>query len=660
MEQPNRPVPVHNLRPNDMVWTPPAVAFWDTETTWAVEGDLEVHRLRCWVAKVVDRDGKRHRRGGGELDSGTTAAELAQWLDRATVGRPTLWVFAHNAGFDMAVTSLPMIMADLGWAVSDFTVRGGSPWLRLTHGRKTITMVDSWTWLRAPLASVGGMVDYAKPDLPDQADDASEWLTRCSGDVEITARAVIELMDWWDRHRLGRWSITGAACGWNAMRHRPNPHTVVIDPDAQGVTFDRQGVFGGRRDAQVFGVAAGGPFAELDFQAAYPTIAAHLPLPCFRVGVFEGVHADRAMNLEGDYGRMAEVTVTTDVPRYPVRHGGVTWYPVGTFRTTLCGPELDQAVSEGLISEVHKVGLHRLSLHMQPWAEWVISVQDGTAPDTPRVASLAAKSWSRSVIGKWAAHSHSSTKLGPAPTAGWSIIEGWDETAGRPGAIIDMAGQSWSVAYDLEPDNAYPAVLAFVEAHTRYRLSSILASLEGSWVSANTDGVFCDLSQVAPNGYVRRIRGLRPHGDPAAVSDRLAANLGGITWPLRPRTKQIVGSMDVWGPQHVVVGEERRFSGVARSALPGPAGTFVARDWPGLAWQIQHGPAGGYGRPEHRVTINRPLVHRWVCDDGSTVPVEMAVSPDGRNRIVRWSDRGPSYAPLVLYSDQYDRLADMR
>src|SRR5487761_597438 len=99
-----REVPVHRLRTNDSVRAPSAYLVIDTET--------------------------------------------AQRVEAATVGVPSLWVYAHNLSFDLVTSRLPLLLVARGWQVTQLAVTGDSPWMRLSRGRRHLTLVDSWGWLR--------------------------------------------------------------------------------------------------------------------------------------------------------------------------------------------------------------------------------------------------------------------------------------------------------------------------------------------------------------------------------------------------------------------------------------------------------------------------------------------------------------------------------
>lgn len=649
-------VPVHSLRPNEAVWTPPCVVFLDTETTWTDDGPDEVHRLRLWAAVRVDRRNIRKTQPAEVWGRGRTPADLAAWLTVMTKGRDSVWLYAHNLNFDLVTTALPIWLAREGWEVGDFAVTTAAPWMRFRRAGKTLTVVDSWSWLPESLESLGHRQGLSKVTLPDNDDIDEMWDRRCASDVEILKRCVLALMDWWDANSLGRWTISGAGCGWNAMRHMPTLQRHVIDVTPELVAQDRQAVRGGRKDAQVVRSHGGGPWAELDLVAAYPTVARMLPLPVKRAWRFDSLPLDSRWIESRFYGPIARCVVTTDVPRYPVRHGGRTWFPVGTFRTVLAGPEIAWARANGDLRAVEGGQMHKLGFALRPWATWVLDPARGGTVDVPPVGYVAAKAWGRSVIGKFAARTHSSIALEGPADPGWKVTEGWNNSAKRRMHQVEMAGSAWLVTHDLDTENCYPAVLAWVESAVRVRLGRVLEALPGSWWTCDTDGLTVDLS----NSLIRLQGGalrLEDHTrDEWGLAQVVCEDLAQLVAPLVIRPKRIVHSLAVLGPQHLTVDGERRYSGLPRTAVETAPHTFTVRDWPKLKWQIGHGVPGMYRRPAREVTFTGPTVHRWVGADGWAYPVEMTIDPGGENVLLPWSESRWSARGVELGPEQYERL----
>ena len=655
-----RTVPVHRLRPNDTVWTPPSVIFLDTETHWQIEGAAEVHTMRLWVASHVDRRQVRKKAGPVTWGWGRTPDDLAEWIDGRTRGRDCVWLYAHNLNFDLAVSDLPSRMAAHGWSVSDFSVSQGAPWVRVGKGDRTLTVVDSWAWLPQSLESLATVMGDSKLPLPANEGGEYEWMGRCAKDVELLARSVLALMDWWDARRLGRWSISGAGSGWNAMRHVGSDVRHVIDPDPDLIAQDRQAVRGGRKDAAVVRSAQGGPWVEIDLEGAYPTVARELPLPVKRAYTFDALPLDSKWVDSRFYSPCAEVRVRCDRPRYPLRWGGVTWYPVGEFTTTLAGPEISAARAAGDLVAIGPGQMHKLGLALRPWATWVLDPSEGGEWGVPPVGRIACRAWGRSVLGKFAAHTHTAEAWEGAAPPGWRVTDSWDRRVGRRAAEVAMAGQAFYVTYDGDTENCYPAVLAWVESHVRRRLTAVLEALDGAWWTCDTDGLLVDLSapiQWARFGMLR----LGDHArDPFGLAQALCDALATTVAPLRLRPKKVFTSLAVLGPQHLTVDDQRRMSGVSAGAVEVAPGRFVARDWPKLKWQINNSRPGAYTRPERTATFNAPTVHRWVCDDGSTRPVEFRLAADGSNQPVPWAASRWRREGYVLAGRQYrllERLA---
>lgn len=626
--------PVHYLRANESEWTPASVIFADTETLAVPGSDPSVERLNLWVARYMDRREPKGKTARHVTSWGRTAPELAAWVDTQTRNRESVWLYTHNLGFDLTTTRLPVHLAELGWTVSDAAVGGKAPWLRLAKGKRRLAVSDSFSWLPVALGEIGETVGIRKDDLPGQDDELATWLARCGRDVDILATAILRLMDWWEREQLGHWTISGAACGWNAYRHRPTAERVLVDPDPGRVATDRQAVHGGRRGVWALGAHAAGPFYEVDIVAAYPSVAATLPLPIERVRAFTSLPIDDDKVLSDRWGIAARVTVATSVARWPVRIGRHTWYPVGRFMADLAGPDIADARRLGCLQAIGGGYVHRLGGNMAPWAQWILALQNGQIPETPDVARAVAKSWGRMVIGKWAARGFTKTKLGSSPGNGWGYEEAYHHYEQVPGGVVDLAGQRWLIANGGTPDNAYPAILAWVESHVRVRLNRVIEALgPGAILQCDTDGLV----------VIGRTVGTRAAGGhlvaPARMGHRQRMvwcldQLDPILAPLSARVKRQHDHVTVLGPQHLRLGAQRRFAGLPGDAVEQPDGSFTAKLWPGLKWQMEHGSPDGYVRPTTTPRVDGPYPTGWILDDARVVPVECEIDRNGENRII--------------------------
>lgn len=605
-------VPIHNLRQNHSERSPRHIAILDTESRMYTTAGHERHELRLWSATLTHRHNNKHRKGNHDQERGHTAAELAQLIDRWGRHDRSLWVYMHNTNFDLGVTRLPLLLKRMGWRIGDNALTTESPWCRLSIKDHTITLADSFSMLPRSLDYIAGQLRMEKLELPANDDSDEAWFARCDRDVEILEAAMLQLADWWDNNKLGCWSLTGAATGWNSMKHRPHRDKVVIDPDPEALAFERTAVYGGRREVFRVGHFSGGGFMDVDFSTAHLTICQHLPLPRSRYLKFAGEPTADDWADPDRWGMIADCTVRTETPRYPCRINHRIWHPVGTFRTTLAGPELLEAKQRGELVQIHGGYKYWLSPHMADWASWLQGVLNNETQEHPPMAAVAGKGWSKSVPGKWATRTSQEVQTLPSEHNGWLVERGIDHPSEQPATILHMDGtQTWYIN-DLDADDCFPAVLAWIQSAVRVRMGRLIDAIKPDRrMSCNTDG--------------------------AIIRARLLPNFDAILpdlWPLVPRCKAIIKDLEIKGPNHIIVDGNPRLSGVPRAGALKWNDAYAWMTWPSLKRQLEQPESEGYTRDARRVDLSHVPVNKWVLDNGQTIPPRCVVADGGETQLL--------------------------
>jgi len=683
--------PVHYLSSNDSTWTPPAVITIDTETR-IIQTYPEVQALRCWHVRADYRAGGRALPGEHAEGGGTTTTDLARRVDRLARRWAETWLYCHNLNFDLAVTRLPLLLGNHGWAVTDMAIDSASPWLVLTSTRHKLAIADSHALWPVPLAELAHITGITKPPLPD--DDTPEaWMARCAADTAILHTALLQAMAYHDQHQLGRWALTGAATGWNTMRHLQHARTskrartarqqaglpgidpaaqpIVIDSSPDAVTFDRQAIYGGRRQTWRHGRLPTGRYIEVDFERAYQTVMAHCALPRRRGRWFDSLPVDSQLidDPHHQWGIIADVDLRTDTPRWPCRvpvtptalppghehdQTGMptdsktrVLYPIGQFRTTLAGPDIAEARRLGCLLAVGHGQVHQLGRALRPWATWSLATQDN--PDTPAVVRLALKHQGRAVAGKWAARGWSKTIIGLSTSYGWGYTDTWIHAAGTRGAIIDVGGTKFLSVPDQDAPNAYPAVLAWIEAYTRVALGRAIDQLGASgMVQCDTDGLILDATRLTRLESGPDVPA-SAHGPAGGDVTAALVSLLPDTVPLVLRAKTTYRNLEVTGPQHLILDGRKRWSGVPGTAARQPDGSYTAMTWPKLAWQMTHGDTRGYTRVVQTYRLASSYAPGWLLADGTVAAPECRQDAWGHPELVPYSE--------TRYAARGDQLA---
>lgn len=633
-----RNVPVHYMRPNHASWTPPAVISFDTETITTMDGQDEVMTLRLWCARFSDRRAPKRQQPVDDFDHGTMAEDMAVTIHHWTRRRKCVWAYAHNLGFDLTTSDLVPNLMRLGWEVTEFAVNSGAPFVRMRNNGHHITLSDSWSWFQAPLETVAEAVGMRKVNLPEQDDSDAVWLERCKTDVDILHTAMLELMDWWDEESVGNWNITGSASGWNAMRHIPSTERILIRPDDDECDHDRTAIYGGRRTVWQAGLYMYGNYTEIDIEKAYTTACRYLPLPTGRQARFASLPLDHRWLSSDRWGIIAECTVRTAVARYPVRIGGAVWYPVGRFTTNLATPDITEASKHSELERIGPGWLHRLGYALAPWAAWCIDSMRDDNTTVPAVARLVHKVWARSAVGKFGQRGFEVLHIGPSPNGGWDYEEAWHHGKNVPAGIVDFGGERYQVAAVSQSDNAYPAVLAFVESYVRVALGRAID------IVGDGDMVCCDT-----DGYIGR----NPSPDTMrSVNEAIR--------PFKARPKRRFTRIRVIGPQHLELDKFKRTSGIPASAVRKSDGKLHANTWPKMAWQLANGRQGAYVRPHQEYKLAATYAPGWVLTDGTVVPIELELDDQGANRIVPFPLTRYGQSGAILAPDQNRRLEQYR
>lgn len=649
-------IPFHNLHPNAREDSPWHCLYIDTESTWRTVERDEHHRLRLWYG----RHKRRHLGPGwpqlaGE-EWGETAEGMADYIDRVVTTKHPLHVFFHGLSFDLGLTKLPLVLMRRGWRLGRQALASDAPWCNLQRGKRSVWVVDSFSWFRKSLQEVGDLVGVAKRPLPADDDAMEAWWGRVAADVDILEAALDQLMDWWDRERLGHWSHTGPATGWNAMRHRcvyagdptgrrtreqhadgtidfqPGKVTVCTDPLVR--RFEREAIYQGMREVTRVGQLPEGTYANLDLERAHLSIAATKLLPCRLLDQGESLPVDSPKIGGRFHGVIARCRVRATEQSWPVRQPSHILHPLQEFWTVLCDPEIAEARERGELLEVGRWQEYLLNHFMQPWAAWCESILNGSDTSAPPAAWLACKAWSRTVIGKWGARTSRWEAIGETEEWGWFNAPALP-TAGEGAAGLAQLGHTlYDVHRDQDADDASPAVLAWVQSWVRRQLRAVIREVGSEHViQRNTDGFLVD-AQAA--GMARGGWDETGLPEPAtwssvrASADSVSDSLGDV----RVRVKGLYRGGWVLSPQHLQLDGERVMAGVPRGAVEGRRFEYHFLTWPTLGGQMARGFEDGYTRHWVERRMGAVPVSGWVCADGCVTPPAAVVGDGGSFRLL--------------------------
>ncbi|KKL84379.1 hypothetical protein LCGC14_1965290, partial [marine sediment metagenome] len=348
----------HLLRKVKSTRLPREFIYFDCETTPEAVTLTETRlrfRLAVAVHYVYRAAPKKHTETWQNF---TDTLDIWKWIDARTHERSALYVVAHNAEFDFRVSKGFTNLCSLGWEIKRFFLDGNKFTVWWQKGRKSIIILDSLQLLPVALAALGQMLGLPKSQMPafDEPDDV--WFPYCRRDVEVLAKAMHTYREFVRENDLGGMAKTGAGQAFRAFRHRFMREDIEIHDNESALKLERDAYYGGRTECFHIGRLLHGEYYSFDVRSMYSSVMRGGRYPVQLIAYTEATPLKRLAMLTKRYHIIADVDIVTDEPVYPMRYNKRLCFPVGEFRTSLQGVELQHALTNRRVKRCHRSAIY--------------------------------------------------------------------------------------------------------------------------------------------------------------------------------------------------------------------------------------------------------------------------------------------------------------
>lgn len=636
----------HTIRRNHAAGIPQNHVVLDTETTPVPIPDSpgrHVHRLRLAVARRFRFEGGRFGRLR-ECVAGDRNTIL-DWLLAQTNPRNPVWVWCHNAGFDLTAIGLWMLFesGEIMLETPDEAPGGGSD----QRGRKkrrvgvlvtddpptivkcftrtgaTMVFVDTLNWFMCPLSELGEAHGLPKLDMPGECGEDSDWEAYCRRDVEILQASVQSLLSFVSQADLGNLRYTAASQAMALFRHRCLTCDIHTDDRSELKVLERAAYFGGRKEvyyagavvrpelagvAQLAGVKPGvpvlakGPAIHLDLTAAYPSVMRDNVYPVSYIRSVDNPTPEDLLGWMSVYCCCASVRISTGCDSYPVKRSGRTIQAIGDFDTCLCGPELIRALRQKDVKMVHLAQLYVADRPFTRFVDACWELRDKFSREGKPLYARLAKLLANSLHGKFGQRSHR-WELVPGHVAPclWGAYAAFDESMGQWECFRSIGGAVQRRGKSEEPAGSFPAIAAYCTSYCRELMYKI------RWEAGLREVLYedSDSIHVTEQGYLALQR--RGWIDTAKPGRLKEVCRGDVT--------------EYRGPLDYTMGNRRVVGGLARRAVEDEHGVWHQTNFDRLDSTLTGVPPEGPMVSD--VTVSRPVhqILARVGPDGWTSPI---------------------------------------
>jgi hypothetical protein len=314
------------------------------------------------------------------------------------------------------------------------------------------------------------------------------------------AQWIDEIASLFDCYQLGSLQATAGSQALTAWKTSYYHRGVYVHTDRDGLQLEQAGLHGGRCECYYIGTIRGRAY-HLDFRSLYPSLCISeqqgLRLRCVDAS------SHRILSANGSNYRhvLAEVGIETDEPAYPFRREKDIIYPVGRFRTVLCGPELQDAIDHNRVKHVYRANYYDLG---QPLKDYAIALYymrcRAEQMETPGISAVV----KRLLVGLPGKFSQRDRRWIERPDKSSQVPYGeWRDFA------IDSHHNRWrSIAWHVQQElvlgftaDAVPSITAWIMAAGRMKL------LEAIRITGWDHIYYCDTDSIITDetGYQRLV-----------------------------------------------------------------------------------------------------------------------------------------------------------
>lgn len=531
----------HQLRVDDRLKYPLDCIFTDTETT-TLKDDEDFHepvlkigvacytRLNTDISVISD-----------EWFNYSKHTDFWLWVDDIVNETGKVTIYAHNWNFDFPVLKGFKTLESMGYELKTIVDQGPPIILRYKHEKGKIDIIDSMNYYQQKLEDMGKTLGVEKIDVDFETCTDNELKIYCRQDVKILRGAMINLMKYLHVNNLSRLTHTVSSIAFTAFCRRFKPVDIFIDGNEKRVSVTRESYFGGRSECFRVGKYKS-KLRLIDVNSQYPFVMRNNKFPVKTFAMYKNVDHNELSNLILKYCVTAKCRINTEIPCFPVKIGGRTCFPVGSYETTLSTPEIEYGLNNDLIESCSIAVLHYGYAVFTKYVDFFYNERNRHRSSGNMSWSELSKKLMNTLYGKFGQSGHEWVKTNRECLGyprRWTEI---DLDVMKRVNYMEIGGCVYESKKENESRDSYPAIAAHVTAYGRMLIQYMLDYLGREHV------YYCDTDSLLIDEHAFD-----------RVKDKLSPSILGC-WSLDGEYDQI----EIRGPKDYVFGEKEKIKGVKR------------------------------------------------------------------------------------------------
>lgn len=545
-------IPCKLLTKNHAVTVPVSALYLDTETgEQEIDGSTVQTMKLAWTCRVEYDSSGQVRKQKWRLWH--TREALCRWIASAVYDRTSLWLFAHNAFFDLQASGFFEYFTRDGWALQFVYDAGLTYILVIRKEKKTIKVVSTTNYFDCTLKKLGEMVDLPKLDVEFESASAEQLSEYCYRDVEIIRKAMESYFFFIQRHDLGAFSMTIPSQAMRAFRHRFMESKILIHRVEQVQRLERDSYYGGRTECFEIGEIQGGPFVTLDVNSMYPAVMSSESVPTQLVDYLDQPDFRWLKDALRDHCVVSRCVLETDQPIYPVHHNKRICFPVGRFETVLSTPGIREALKRGHLISLGETAAYRKSILFRDYVQDLYKLRMEYRAKGQETWVYLCKILLNGLYGKWAQKRPITETVTVDDPEGYRREEILDLVTGKMFVEYQLMNKLITIQGEEEGNNSLTTISAHITEAARLRLWKLIETVGAEKV------IYCDTDslKIRERDVVRLDHLLHP------------TKLGAL------KVEKTTEKLTIWGLKAYMEDGIWKVKGIPKKAIRGPNHTYT-------------------------------------------------------------------------------------
>jgi len=452
-------VSIKPIRKIDKLSFPHSIIFFDTESFIIPDEKRERHIFRLGVAIYIklDMNCQVEKR---LIYWYTSPDDFWSFVEKYAARDNVLWLFAHNAKYDLVSVDFIGQMKKRGWNVPQPVIANNFIMHLFKLKRigerdipyRKIRVLDTFNYLKTSVDSIGKKFDIPKIKLKREhskivycdivsksnltgsykdyknrynninfnAINDKKLFAYCQRDVEVIETFIINLIQFLHINKLGSLKSTLASTAFQIYRTRFITSPVYYHNDKTLLAYERKAYKGGRVDCLRIGRLKSETYYYIDVNSMYPYVMSNFKLPTKpllstiisqvesddTLGYLGAIGIDEISNYTQSKYVIADVLVSHnhDIGVYGVKTPDKLLFPIGEFREVLHNEELKLAISNNEVKEIFNVVVYDSASCLSSYSNYFYGLKRNA--DNPIDREMA-KLFMNSLYGRFALRKYS-------------------------------------------------------------------------------------------------------------------------------------------------------------------------------------------------------------------------------------------------------------